>query len=168
MKPTKLTYEKIADHTSSIIREIVLDGWSPECIVGISPNGGLPARLFSEYFNITMYSLDISDTPVEESTSCLWLAEDAFAGKKILVVDSVNSTGNTFEWLEQDWKSSAYPTSDKWNDVFGNSVRTAVMIDNASSKYQNIDYSGEEISNMDGITASSLQLYTKWWEREKK
>ena len=63
-------------------------------------------------------------------------------GKNILIVDDINDTGATFEWIKNDWHSSVYHLEDS---VWGNSVRFASLIDNLPSNVD-VDYSSLEIN----------------------
>jgi hypoxanthine phosphoribosyltransferase len=76
-----------------------------------------------------------------------WMSEDAFNGKKILIVDDINDTGATLDWIINDWQSTCLPNDPKWSDVWGNNVRFAVLIDNLSSKFsRKVDYTAKEIN----------------------
>ena len=95
-----------------------------------------------------MHSLDVSlrdnGSHMGPESNC-WMAEDALNGMKILIVDDINDTGATLEWIVDDWKSSCQPDSSEWDNVYDNNVRIATLVQNASSKFQNISYFGLEI-----------------------
>ena len=63
-----------------------------------------------------MYTLDVRLRDGDTQESNLWMAEDAFGvpdwekqagrkGKNILIVDDINDTGATFQWIKEDWPS---------------------------------------------------------------
>ena len=85
--------------------------------------------------------------------SNLWMAEDAFGyaihdpmasgdgRKKILIVDDINDSGATLNWIKQDWQNSCLPDDERWNHVWGDTVRVAVLVDNeASASELNVSY----------------------------
>ena len=74
------------------------------------------------------------------------MAQDAYDGKKILVVDDINDTGNTLLWIQEDWRNSCYPGDERWEDVWGSSVRVAVIHDNMPSKFSSVTYVASEIN----------------------
>ena len=60
-------------------------------------------------------------------------------------MDDINDSGATFEWNKEDWKNICFPDSDRWKAVWGQNVRTAVLIDNLASNWE-VNYSGIEIN----------------------
>jgi hypoxanthine phosphoribosyltransferase len=76
------------------------------------------------------------------------MAEDAFgsgetAQKKILIVDDINDTGATFNWMKQDWHSSVYNGAET---VWGDNVRFAVITENLSSEFDGVNYYTHEVN----------------------
>ena len=67
--------------------------------------------------------------------------------KNILVVDDINDTGATFAWIKQDWQSSCLPNeTDAWNSIWGKNVRFAVMTENLSSEFTEVNYYYDEVN----------------------
>ena len=149
---------------SDIIRQITLSDWRPDYIVGITRGGLTAAVMLSHYFNVRMEALKISLRDEENGCdSNLWMAEDAYNGKNILVVDDINDSGATINWLIQDWPSGCHPHDDRWFNVWNNNVKFAVLIDNTSSSCKlTMDYVGKEVTKQahDWIVFP----YESWWK----
>ncbi len=154
-------YKDVEGWVATIGREILLNEWKPDYIVGLTRGGLLPATLLSQYLNVPMHSLDVSLREFgQEAESNLWMAEDAYGyidkekreteeiasdpelRKNILIVDDINDTGATLAWVQHDWTSGCLPDDKAWDEIWGHNVRTAVMVNNESSDWDNIDYEG--------------------------
>jgi hypoxanthine phosphoribosyltransferase len=88
-----------------------------------------------------MNSLDVSLRDGGDCVSNLGMAEDAFNGKNILIVDDINDQGATIAWIKEDWPSGCFPDNPKWDSVWGDNVRFAVLTHNQSSTFKDPDYS---------------------------
>ena len=146
----------------SIVNQMYKDNWRPDYIVGLTRGGNVPATIISNMTGIRCEALKVSlrDDDSHCESNC-WMAEDAFGyvykdedkitggplEKKILIVDDINDTGATFNWIKQDWQSGCLPNDPKWNRIWGNNVRIAVLTDNmASETVLPISYSCHEIN----------------------
>jgi hypoxanthine-guanine phosphoribosyltransferase len=138
-------------------------GWKPDYIVGISRGGLLPAVMISQYFNIPMKPLQVSLRDNIETVSDLGMAEDAYNNKNILIVDDINDQGTTLNWIMKDWPSGCFPDDPKWEGVWGNNVRFAVVVDNLSSKCNvGMDYWGMEVNKAEKDVWIEFP-YEEWW-----
>ena len=148
MKKVFLTWQDVEGYCQEILRQIQRNEWLPDYIVGLTRGGLVPANLISQYLNIPMETLKVSlrdDNSQPESN--LWMAEDAFQSKKILIVDDINDSGATLNWIKKDWEASCLPRHPDWDTVWGNNVRVAVLYDNESSQSDlDISYSGVTIN----------------------
>ena len=98
----------------SIVNQMYADNWRPDYIVGITRGGNVPATIISNMTGIRCEAIKVSlrDDDSESESNC-WMAEDAFGynaePKKILIVDDINDTGATFNWITKDWQASCLP-----------------------------------------------------------
>jgi hypoxanthine phosphoribosyltransferase len=131
-----------------IATQMYKDNWRPDYIVGITRGGNIPATILSNMLDIRCEALKVALRDGEShQESNLWMAEDAYNDKKILIVDDINDTGATFNWIMQDWPAGCYPDDSKWNHVFGNNVRVATLTDNMASEVLiPINYTCHEIN----------------------
>jgi len=152
MSKVYYTQENVNAWVHHIIRSMYAENWKPDYIVGLTRGGLIPAVMFSHYMNVPMQTLNVS---LRDSTtgpeSNLWMAEDAFGynmdqPKKILIVDDINDSGATLNWIMEDWQSGCLPNDPKWNDVWNNNVRFAVMVNNEASNFKIPDYVGKIIN----------------------
>jgi hypoxanthine phosphoribosyltransferase len=74
------------------------------------------------------------------------MSEDAFNGKKILVIDDINDTGETLNYLCQDWQRNCIPDDIKWDTVWDDNVRFATLTENMASGFGNVRYYSHEIN----------------------
>jgi hypothetical protein len=62
-----------------------------------------------------------------------------------------------------DWQASAYPKDLKWNDIWGNNVRVAVIVDNLSSQSNlSAHYVGMEVNKAENDVWIDFP-YEDWW-----
>ena len=145
------TWEDVHKAVYKIAIKMYRDDWKPDYIVGLN-RGGLPISvMLSHVLDCNHYALDVRlrDNATQESN--LWMAEDAFGyntrAKNILIVDDINDTGSTFNWIREDWQASCLPDDPKWNRVWGNNVKFATLTDNLASESINpIAYTCHEVN----------------------
>ena len=110
-KKVYYTDKQIDSMIHDIIRQMNNDNWMSDYVVGLTRGGLVPALKISHYLGIPMETLKVSlrDNGVEGEAceSNCWMAEDAYDGKHILIVDDINDTGATLNWIKKDWSLSA-------------------------------------------------------------
>lgn len=182
MKQVFYTWKDVETAADCIMLCLLKDPWLPDCVVGLT-RGGLPlALILSHRIGIPMHTLKVQlrDGEADQDTECnLWLPEmavgyvpeeerntvksrwDINRRSKILIVDDINDTGATFNWIKKDWESSCFPNErDMWDSVWNENVRFATMTQNWASSFQP-DYWWHEIDKRED---NSWLVYP--WERE--
>ena len=174
MNKIYLTNQDIQKYVANIVSQMYADNWRPDYIVGITRGGLIPSVMLSHYTGIKMHTLDVRlrDGDGECESNC-WMAEDAFgmfqmgseyACKKILIVDDINDTGATFNWIMKDWASGCLPNDPRWEDkIWGHNVRFAALIDNVASECKvEMSYTGTEINKAEDPSWIVFP-FEEWW-----
>ena len=160
------SWQDVEKACTNIALQMYKDNWRPDYIVGITRGGNIPATILSNMLDIRCEALKVSlrdDAMGPESN--LWMSEDAFGyvdleeqetlkcrwdlnkRKNILIVDDINDTGATFNWIKEDWRSTCLPDEDTaWNSIWNNNVRFAVITENLSSTFDGVRYSVHEVN----------------------
>lgn len=160
-----IDYVEYKNLVSKICRSIVQSDWRPDYIVGITRGGLLPAVMISQWFDIKMNSLDVSLRDGGDCVSNLGMAEDAYEGKKILIVDDINDTGATFNWIIEDWPSGCFPDDERWSAIWNSNVRFAVIVDNLASRCNaKMDYASMEVNKTEQDVWIEFP-YEEWWTK---
>jgi hypoxanthine phosphoribosyltransferase len=159
-------WQDVENACINIALQMYKDKWRPDYIVGITRGGNVPATILSNMLGVRGEALKVSlrDATGESESNC-WMASDAFGyvdeeerantksrwdiakRKKILIVDDINDTGATFNWIKQDWPAGCLPNEESWKTVWHNNVRFATITDNLSSNFNGtVDYSVHEVN----------------------
>ena len=169
MKHTEVSWQHMQCQVHEVLRQIQASSWRPDYVVGITRGGLAPAVLISQYLDCVMHTLNVS---LRDGGDCgpesnLWMAEDAYNGdKNILIVDDINDSGATLNWIKQDWPSGCFPNDPRWDKgVWGHNVRVAVLYDNESSDCEvPISYSAVSI-NKAADPQWVVFPWEAWWKR---
>ena len=161
------TWTDVENMCSDIVMQMYRDNWRPDYVVGITRGGNIPATIISHMAGVRCEALKVKLRDVEAGEECetnCWMSEDAFGyvdseeretlksrwdiskRKNILIVDDINDTGSTFEWIKQNWQTSCMPNEQTWKTVWGNNVRFACLTENLSSDFDLVSYHSEEVN----------------------
>jgi len=140
-----LSHKDIKHGCLDIIRKMDKDNWQPELVVGITRGGLLPAMYISQWYTIPMYTVkiqlaDSKGQHYDDATeSACDLSEDAYHKRNILVIDDINDSGRTLNWLAKDWQGSSIPDDPRWDDIWHKTTKFATIVDKESSEFT-VDY----------------------------
>lgn len=178
MKKTHYSWGDIQKLCMNIANQLEDDDWKPDYIVGITRGGAIPGVMLSHYLNVPMHPLEVSlRTEGGYQVHDGGMAEDAIGyinsserignelmdtsrRKKILIVDDINDTGATFNWIKNSWEDSIKFLN--WDGVWGHNVRFAALINNTVSK-ATVNYAGTMIDK--SVDDSWIVFpFENWWE----
>ena len=142
--------------------------------------------MMSHLTGIKMHTLDVRLRDDDIQQTCTWMADDAYGifqqggeyeAKKILILDDINDTGATFQWIKDDWETTHVedhiwnPSGtgldrakkmDRWSEVWHKNVRFAVITNNLPSPFE-VDYYGMEI-NKEEDPSWIVFPHEGWWQ----
>ena len=159
------SWQDIEKMCTEIVTTMYTSKFTPDYIVGITRGGNIPATIISNMTGIPCEAIKVSLRDDSKLESSGWLAKDAFGvvpideqevyksrfdphkRKKILIVDDINDTGRTFNWIKNDWQANCFPEEDAvWNVIWGASVKFAVLTENLASNFDQVNFYAHEIN----------------------
>lgn len=158
MKKVYVSWNDVQRQVQELVRQMWQDRWVPDYVVGITRGGLTPANLISQYLDVPMETLKVSlRNGGNDCESNLWMQSDAAVDdRNILIVDDINDSGATLNWIRDDWG----PEVD-----WGRNVRVAVLYDNESSDSRHTpDYAAENI-NKAADPQWIVFPWEEWWRR---
>ena len=127
---------------NQIIRQIAVDKWNPELVVGMTRGGLGIGVMLSHYYDIPFLPLNKGDSLLN------------FEFKEILLVDDINDTGAQLNKLFNEVPGVSY----EW-------VRPAVLYNNKGSSFDRVKYFGYEIDKRVD-PAWIVFPWETWWNYE--
>ena len=166
MKKIYYSWQDVESQTQEILRQLQLDSWRPDYVVGLTRGGLVPANLISQYLEVPMHTLRVSlRDDASEPESNLWMSEDAYHLKNILIVDDINDSGATLNWIKKDWEDSGLPGCSQWDAIWNSTVRVAVLVDNeASASELKISYSAVDLNKAEEDSWIVFP-WEDWWKK---
>jgi hypoxanthine phosphoribosyltransferase len=161
-----LSWDEVTCLVNDLARQVSLSNWKPDYIVGLVRGGCVPAVMLSHYLNVPCETLKVSLRDGGSCESNLWMAEDAYEGKNILVVDDINDSGATINWIKQDWPSGCFPDDEKWAKIWENNVKFAVLVDNSASNAYS-DFCGMTVNKAENDVWIDFP-WESFWNRNTK
>lgn len=165
-------FDKLKNSLHDIIRQMQNDRWMPDYVVGVVPDGIVPAAFIAQYLDVPLNSLhvDLSDrvfTTLREedysqTESNCWMADDAIGYQaerpyNILVVLNRNDNA-VIDWIRNDWESAN--RTKEWDAVWHQSVRFAALVDVLENSTP-VSYSAHELESAGQINF----IENKWWTK---
>jgi len=142
-KKAYYTWEQVEGMTQDILRQIRDEKF--DAVVGLTRGGLTPAVLVSQYLDIPMHTLKVSLRDHQEKESLKVL--DKLSGQRVLVIDDINDTGATLNYIKEHW--------------IGN-LTYAVLINNEASD-ADVDYSSININKMEDDVWIVFP-WEDWWK----
>ena len=131
-----IPYERFLEEVETLARAIEGDAWQPDFLVGIGRGGLVPAAYLSHRTGLQMLSVDHSSGEVGFADELLdKLAAKIAAGLNVLIVDDINDSGGTIQYLRAAIDAKVTRPE---------GLRVAVLVHNVRSRAK-AEYHGSEI-----------------------
>ncbi len=163
---------KVKGLVLDLIRQMSNDNWKPDYIVGVNRGGLTPAVMISHFINVPMLTLDVKlRDHISQPESNTSMPLDALEGRQILIVDDINDSGETFNWIINDWRSTLSPevmygaiphAPTERLLLWRRNIRFAVLTENLASDFHEVDYSVETVNKLEDDVWIVFP-WEQWW-----
>ena len=149
MEKSKISVDEINNAIKKIVEQIDVSEFKPEIIVSINRGGCIPGVYLSHYFKKPHNIIDVKSLKADSGNKFSLLINSIKDNKRILIIDDINDSGETFDIVKKIFSSSNCE------------IRLAALINNISSKTK-IDYHGQLIDKKDNPVWYVFP-WENWW-----
>ena len=144
MKKSIYSINEMHNAIKQIVKQINISGFNPEVIVSINRGGCIPGVYLSHFLDKPHKMIDIKLVDSSENKFS-FLKKN----KLILIIDDINDTGRTFDFVKKTFNNSDCE------------IRFAALINNVTSKTK-IDYHGQLIDKSEDPVWYVFP-WENWW-----
>ncbi len=144
MKKSIYSINEMHNAIKQIVEQINISGFDPEVIVSINRGGCIPGVYLSHFLDKPHKMIDIKLVDSSENKFS-FLKKN----KLILIIDDINDTGSTFDFVKKTFNDSDCE------------IRFAALINNVTSKTK-IDYHGQLIDKSENPVWYVFP-WENWW-----
>tara|TARA_B100001250_G_scaffold412857_1_gene445217 strand:+ start:1516 stop:1953 length:438 start_codon:yes stop_codon:yes gene_type:complete len=145
MKKSIYSINEMHNAIKQIAEQINISGFIPEVIISINRGGCIPGVYLSHFLEKPHKMIDIKSLNDNSKNTFSFLKNN----KSMLIIDDINDTGNTFDFVKKIFKDSDCE------------IRFAALINNVTSKTK-IDYHGQLIDKADNPVWYVFP-WENWW-----
>ena len=165
--PNKIiyTHDQMAGDLQEIIRQMHLDNYRPDYVVGIARGGLVPATMLSHYFAKPLMALNYSlrDKMVCPDDEVNAMVEKLKEGFSLLMVDDICDSGETLRKIVDEvtphMDSIVLGQYKGWESR----LRTAVLWNNTSQDTFEAEYVGREVDRNED-ERWVIFPFEEWWK----
>ena len=144
MKKSIYSINEMHNAIKQIVEQINISGFDPEVIVSINRGGCIPGVYLSHFLDKPHKMIDIKLIDSSENKFSFFKKN-----KLILIIDDINDTGRTFNFVKKTFNDS------------DSEIRFAALINNVTSKTK-IDYHGQLIDKSENPVWYVFP-WENWW-----
>ncbi len=144
MKKSIYSINEMHNAIKQIVKQINISGFNPEVIVSINRGGCIPGVYLSHFLDKPHKMIDIKLVDSSENKFSFFKKN-----KLILIIDDINDTGRTFDFVKKTFNNSDCE------------IRFAALINNVTSKTK-IDYHGQLIDKSENPVWYVFP-WENWW-----
>jgi hypoxanthine phosphoribosyltransferase len=162
IKKRYLGYTDMHDMLNVMYRQMALDEYKPDIVVGLVRGGMIPAVHVSHYYDVPMVAFKYSLRDHPGADPIEKLVEVIRSNKRVLIVDDICDEGHTLHEIHQQLETHLANARDMATAVAEANgydvdletydmarIRVAVLQHNLGATLFSPDYSGEEINKIE-------------------
>jgi len=155
------SYENLVNDCHTLTREMSVDGYKPNVIIGPGRGGYVMGVMLSHYFDVPFlgFNWQTRDGDFTDKNTLTSIMEE-YINKEILLVDDINDSGTTLLSIDEAMCEHALDIGSDF------SLQVATLFSKTTSEYQEVDYYARELTpdNDPWIVFP----YEQWWNFDNK
>lgn len=140
----------------SIVRDMAVDNYKPDVVIGPGRGAYLMGVMLSHYFDIPFrgFNWQTRDGHFEDVKTLEHILEK-YKDSRILLVDDINDTGTTLSHIDEAIYSYAL------EEVIDIDVKCATLLTKTTSQYEDVDFYARELTP--DYDPWVVFPYEQWW-----